>query len=48
MKKRGKPGKPEFCLTCGEDIEEGEGIKGDGVVYCSEECRKAWEEVNGV
>ncbi len=46
MKKRGKPGKPEFCLTCGDDIEEGKGIRGEGVVYCSEECRKAWEEVN--
>ena len=45
MKKRGKPGKPEFCLTCGDDIE-GEGIRGEGVVYCSEECRKAWEESN--
>ncbi len=48
MRKRGKLGKPEFCLTCGTDIEEGEGIKSEGVVYCSKECKDMWEENNGV
>ena len=46
MRKRGKPEKPEFCLACGIDIE-GKGIRDGAVVYCSEKCKKAWEESNG-
>jgi len=48
MRKRVKTRKSEFCLTCGIDIEEGEGIRGEGVVYCSKECKDMWEEENGV
>ena len=47
MKKRGKPKRPEFCLTCGTDIEEGKGIRDGAVVYCSEKCKKVWEDSNG-
>ena len=47
MRKRGKPIKPEFCLSCGEDVEEGKEIRDGAVVYCSEECKKMWDEDNG-